>query len=99
MQTLVATTLEGLEDALAKELVSLGATHTKIAKRAVLFEAPADTVYEIVVFSRLTLKFLFTLMEFEIQKGDQLYGKALFIWFSVDPVTGIRWNRIFNLVE
>jgi hypothetical protein len=26
-------------------------------------------------------------------------GKAVFIWFSKDPETGIRWNRIFKGVH
>ncbi|MFT5337143.1 MAG: signal peptidase I [Luteibaculaceae bacterium] len=30
---------------------------------------------------------------------DHVVGKALFIWFSKDPITGIRWDRIFNLVK
>ena len=30
---------------------------------------------------------------------DHVVGKAVFIWFSKDPYTGIRWNRIFNLVR
>ncbi|HEX4887775.1 MAG TPA: signal peptidase I [Luteibaculaceae bacterium] len=30
---------------------------------------------------------------------DHIVGKAVFIWFSKDPETGIRWNRIFSLVR
>ena len=30
---------------------------------------------------------------------DHIVGKALFIWFSKDPITGIRWDRIFKLVD
>lgn len=29
---------------------------------------------------------------------DHIVGKAVFIWFSKDPETGIRWNRLFSLV-
>lgn len=29
---------------------------------------------------------------------DHVVGKAVFIWFSKDPETGIRWSRLFSLV-
>jgi signal peptidase I len=29
---------------------------------------------------------------------DHIVGKAVFIWFSTDPETGIRWSRLFSLV-
>jgi signal peptidase I len=31
--------------------------------------------------------------------NDHIVGKAVFIWFSKDPYEGIRWNRIFSLVD
>lgn len=30
---------------------------------------------------------------------DHVVGKAVFIWFSNDPITGVRWNRLFKLVD
>ena len=30
---------------------------------------------------------------------DHIVGKAVFIWFSTDDQTGIRWNRVFNTVK
>lgn len=30
---------------------------------------------------------------------DHVVGKAVFVWFSKDPQTGIRWDRIFSLVD
>lgn len=30
---------------------------------------------------------------------NHIVGKAVFIWFSKDQETGIRWNRIFSLVD
>lgn len=30
---------------------------------------------------------------------DHIVGKAVFIWFSKDDVTGIRWNRIFSFAK
>lgn len=30
---------------------------------------------------------------------DHVVGKAVFIWFSKDPYTGIRWDRVFSLVR
>jgi len=31
--------------------------------------------------------------------NDHVVGKAVFIWFSKDPYEGIRWKRIFSLVD
>lgn len=31
--------------------------------------------------------------------NDHIVGKAVFIWFSKDPQEGIRWSRIFSLVD
>ncbi len=30
---------------------------------------------------------------------NHVVGKAVFIWFSKDPETGVRWDRIFSLVD
>ncbi len=30
---------------------------------------------------------------------DHIVGKAVFIWFSKDPETGIRWNRLFSFAK
>lgn len=30
---------------------------------------------------------------------NHVVGKAVFVWFSTDPETGIRWDRIFSLVD
>lgn len=30
---------------------------------------------------------------------DHIVGKAVFIWFSTDPVSGVRWNRIFHFAK
>jgi signal peptidase I len=30
---------------------------------------------------------------------DHVVGEAVFVWFSKDPYTGIRWNRVFSLVH
>jgi signal peptidase I len=31
--------------------------------------------------------------------NDHVVGKAVFIWFSKDPITGIRWDRIFSFAK
>ena len=30
---------------------------------------------------------------------DHVVGKAVFIWFSKDPETGVRWDRVFSVVD
>ncbi len=30
---------------------------------------------------------------------NHIVGKAVFVWLSIDPESGIRWNRLFSLVD
>ncbi len=30
---------------------------------------------------------------------DHVVGKAVLVWFTKDPYTGIRWKRLFSLVK
>jgi signal peptidase I len=30
---------------------------------------------------------------------DHVVGKAVLVWFTKDPYTGIRWKRLFTLVK
>ena len=30
---------------------------------------------------------------------DHVVGKAVLVWFTKDPLTGIRWKRLFTLVK
>jgi signal peptidase I len=30
---------------------------------------------------------------------DHVVGKAVLVWFTKDPETGIRWKRLFTLVD
>ena len=30
---------------------------------------------------------------------NHVVGKAVFVWLSIDPESGVRWNRLFSLVD
>jgi len=30
---------------------------------------------------------------------DHVVGKASMVWFSKDPLQGIRWERLFNVIK
>ena len=30
---------------------------------------------------------------------DHVVGKAVLIWFSSDPETGVRWERVFKSIQ
>lgn len=92
----VAKTLYGLEDVLARELVSLGASGVKPANRAVLFSGDRHLLYKVNYCSRTALSVLMTIDEFRIRSKDDLYkGGSRIQWenyidkdhtFSIVPV-------------
>ncbi len=72
----VATTLAGLENVLAKELVDLGAEDVQPANRAVYFSGDTQMMYRANYFLRTALRILFPIAEFRFRTPDDLYRKA-----------------------
>ena len=83
---LVAKTFLGLENVLADELRSLGATNIKIANRAVIFEGNTSMLYKVNYCVRTALSILMPIKEFKIKSKDNLYsiGKS------------IQWEKFIN---
>lgn len=72
---LVATTLFGLEEILAKELNQLGATDVQIINRAVKYRGNNNLLYRSNLHLRTALKILKPIETFQARNEDQLYQK------------------------
>lgn len=80
---LIAKTLFGLEDVLAKELGSIGASGIQVMNRAVRFNGNKPLLYKVNYCARTALSFLMPVSEFRIRSKDDLYRGGM----------GIEWNR------
>lgn len=84
---MVATTLQGLEEVLAKELSKIGGNDIKTAKRAVRFTADKDLVYKANLQLRTALRLLKTIKRFKARNEDELYKQ----------VKSIDWTELFDI--
>jgi putative N6-adenine-specific DNA methylase len=75
-EQIIASTLQGLEAVLEKELQSLGATNTTIIKRGVSFRYKPELLYKANFASRLALRFLVPVFQFEADTPEALYDLA-----------------------
>jgi putative N6-adenine-specific DNA methylase len=76
-EQIVASTLQGLEAVLEKELQGLGATGTAVIKRGVSFKFRPELLYKANFASRLALRFLVPVFQFEADHPDELYKQAM----------------------
>ncbi len=93
---MLAKTLYGFEGILAKEIKELGGEDVKTANRVVMFKGGHDVLYRTNYRSRLALKILKPLLEFNAADDKELYKKTMDLdWsnimginqtFAVDPV-------------
>jgi putative N6-adenine-specific DNA methylase len=84
---MVATTLEGLENVLAKELMMIGGNDVRTGKRAVYFSADMDLVYKANLRLRTALRILKPLKMFRAVNEEDLY----------DGIASIDWTEIFDV--
>ncbi|MDR1120503.1 MAG: THUMP domain-containing protein [Dysgonamonadaceae bacterium] len=70
---IIAKTLYGLEDVLAKELISLGANGVQIGRRMVSFEGDLALLYKANIHCRTALRILKPIREFKAKDADELY--------------------------
>lgn len=73
---LVAKTLFGLEEVLARELESIGGKDVKPANRAVFFTGNKALLYRSNYCLRTALSVLLPVAEFFIRSGDDLYKRT-----------------------
>ncbi len=91
-----AKTLKGLEPLLAEELNTLGAVRTEIGNRGVTFFGGMALMYRVNLASRLSLRVLLPIFQFDATDPETLYRKVKrFDWsryldnrmtFAIDPV-------------
>ena len=91
-----AKTLKGFEQLLAEELHSLGAERIRVGNRGVTFNGGRALLYRVNLASRLSLRVLLPVLEFQAADADTLYRKVKgYDWsihldnrmtFAVDPV-------------
>ena len=84
---LTAKTLSGLEEILAEELKSLGATQVTTGKRVVLFRGDLALIYKANYLCRTALRILKPIGVFTVRNEDELYKK----------VKQLDWTQIFGL--
>ena len=84
---LVATTLEGLEPVLAKELATIGGNDIREVKRAVTFTGDKDLIYKAKLRLRTALRILKPLRKFIAGDEEELY----------DGIYAIDWTEIFEV--
>ncbi len=94
---MVAKTLMGLEDVLARELTELGAKRVKIGRRMVEFVGDKEVMYRANFFLRTATRVLCPIHEFRARNADDVYREVYKLpWekyidngktFAVDSVT------------
>ena len=70
---MVAKTLYGLEDVLARELIELGADNVHIGRRMVSFEGNKELLYKANFHCRTALRILKSIVHFKAKNPDEVY--------------------------
>ncbi len=73
--TIVAKTLFGLEEILAKELENIGATNIKILQRAVIYKGNKEILYKSNLNLRTAIRILKPIKSFEAKNEKELYNE------------------------
>jgi putative N6-adenine-specific DNA methylase len=73
---MVAKTLYGLEELLAKELIELGADNVQIGRRMVSFTGDKELLYKANYHCRTALRILKPIAEFKAKNADEVYEKV-----------------------
>lgn len=73
---LIAKTLAGLEEVLAREIAELGGQNTRLLRRAVSFEGDTRLMYRANLELRTALRVLMPLYTFRINNQDDLYASV-----------------------
>lgn len=71
-----AKTLKGLEQLLATELTALGADRVEVVNRGVNFYGRRALMYKVNLASRLALRVLVPILEFDLSNSETLYRKV-----------------------
>ncbi len=98
-----ATTLAGLEEVLAQELIEIGANEVQVARRSVYFSGDQKLLYKANYCLRTALRILVPVDSYKIHSADDLYQRAKnFKWetlFGCDQTFAIQstvFSDLFN---
>ena len=90
---LIAKTLAGLEDVLAKEIKKLGGKNVNRGKRAVFYEGDLALIYKSNYFLRTALRVLKEIERFQFKNVDQFYLKCK----NIDWVKHLSLDQNFRV--
>lgn len=83
---LIVKTFQGLEKSLEKELASLGAKNISSGRRNVTCETTLEGMYRICLWSRLGLRVLVPILEFDAKNEKEIY----------DGVFAYNWHELIS---
>ncbi len=86
MKQLFATTARGFEELLKSELTELGAQDAKVAQGGVHYWADDETLYRTLLWSRLSSRILFPIVQAKVFSDLDLYS----------AVVGVNWLDYFD---
>jgi putative N6-adenine-specific DNA methylase len=102
-QTYTATTLAGLEEVLAQELIEIGADEVQIGRRSVYFSGDLKLLYKANYCLRTALRILLPIDSYKIFSADDLYQRGKnFKWedlFGVEQTFAVQstvFSDLFN---
>jgi len=84
---MLAKTMYGFESILAEEVKELGGTEIRSGNRAVRFQGNLEVLYRMNYYSRLSLKIIKPLAEFNARDEQDLYDKTM----------EIDWSKIMSI--
>ena len=85
-QHYTATTMAGLEEVLAQELIEIGADEVQIARRSVYFSGDVKLLYKANYCLRTALRILVPVDSYKIHSADDLYQRA----------KNFKWEELFG---
>jgi len=88
-QSYTATTLAGLEEILAQELIEIGADEVQIGRRSVYFSGDLKMLYKANYCLRTALKILLPIDSYKIYSADDLYQRG----------KNFKWEELFGLKQ
>jgi putative N6-adenine-specific DNA methylase len=88
-QSYTATTLAGLEEVLAQELIEIGADEVQIGRRSVYFSGDLKLLYKANYCLRTALKILMPIDSYKIFSADDLYQRG----------KNFKWEELFTLQQ
>ncbi|KAA6350497.1 Ribosomal RNA large subunit methyltransferase K/L [termite gut metagenome] len=84
---LIAKTLQGLEEVLARELTALGADHIELGRRMVSFSGSKEMMYKANFCLRTAIRILKPIKHFTAKNADEVY----------EQVKVIKWDEILDV--